>query len=297
MKKIKYYLEYRVLRIAVYFFSLLPYPVALRVSDFLGSLAFSLVRIRRKETLANLRLAFFDKTEAEIKKIALHSYKIQARAFLEYALYPQLEKKKIFEYVEFEGLENFDAVLRQKTGAILVGAHFGSWQLMGAALRYKGYPMNFLVQVQKNHLIDKLLDRYYSVRNIGVTKRGESVKEIIQLIKENKFVAFLADQDAGEEGIILDFLGKPASVHKGPAVLALKLKAPIIMGFITHTNRIHQKITILPALRGDENQDFEANVKKLTQAYADIWATYIKNYPDHWFWQHRRWKSTLKDLY
>jgi KDO2-lipid IV(A) lauroyltransferase len=105
----------------------------------------------------------------------------------------------------------------------------------------------------------------------------------------------LSDQDAGDDGTTVNFLNRPASTPKGPAAFALKMNAPIILGFIIRTNKDKQKIIIEKPLFIEKSKNKEEDIRKLTQAYTSILEHYIRKYPDHWFWPHRRWKSTTDE--
>ncbi|MDP2960308.1 MAG: hypothetical protein Q8N71_02685, partial [candidate division Zixibacteria bacterium] len=135
---------------------ILPCQASIYIGSFLGDLAFSLIGVRRKVTLENLKKAFGQSLDKkEIKRIARESYRNIGRGFVDYAMFPVL-KKGLDKLVEFEGLENFEQALENKRGAVLVAGHFGSWELMGAATSQKGYPLDFLVGEQHNFLVDNL---------------------------------------------------------------------------------------------------------------------------------------------
>ena len=36
----------------------------------------------------------------------------------------------------------------------------------------------------------------------------------------------------------------------------------------------------------------EENIVELTRRHTAILERYIRNYPDHWLWMHKRWKHT-----
>ncbi|MCK4427671.1 MAG: lysophospholipid acyltransferase family protein [candidate division Zixibacteria bacterium] len=124
---------------------------------------------------------------------------------------------------------------------------------------------------------------------------GAAAKGIIKALRNNRFVAMLSDQDAGNDGTVVDFFNRPASTPKGPAAFALKMNAPIIMGFIIRESREKQKVVIEKPIFIDKSKNKEDNIQSLTQAYTSVLEEYIRKYPDHWFWPHRRWKSTTDE--
>lgn len=296
MKRIRHRIEYFFTKALVTLVQILPYRFSLGLGSFLGDLTFSLLRIRRKVSLENLKRAFGEKyNKRELKRIALQAYRNIGRGFVEYAMFPVLKNNKLDKLVEFEGLKNFDQALSEKKGAVLVGGHFGSWELMGAALRHKGYPIDFLVGEQRNLLVDNLMNKYRQLMGIGIIKMGAATRGMIKALRNNRFVAMLSDQDAGKDGTIVNFFGYPASTPKGPAAFALKTDAPIIMGFIIRQDKKKQKIILEGPVHIQKSNNREEDIKNLTQAYTSLLQEYIRKYPDHWFWPHRRWKSTLKE--
>jgi KDO2-lipid IV(A) lauroyltransferase len=139
------------------------------------------------------------------------------------------------------------------------------------------------------------MNDYRKRMGIGIIKMGVAAKGIIKALRSNRFIAMLSDQDAGTDGTVVEFFGRPASTPKGPAAFALKMNAPIIMAFIVRESRGKQKIVLEKPIFGKNTPDKEEDIKNLTQAYTSLLENYIRKYPDHWFWPHRRWKSTTKD--
>jgi len=292
-KKISHRIEYLFTRGVGTLVQILPYKTSIFIGSFLGDLAFSLFRIRRKVSIDNLKRAFGQTyTEKEFRKIAREAYRNIGRGFVEYAMFPVL-KNKLDKLVEFEGLENFDKALKDKKGAVVVAGHFGSWELMGAATRQRGYPIDFLVGEQHNLLVDNLMNKYRQLMGIGIIKMGVATRGVIKALRNNRFVAMLSDQHAGNDGAVVDFFDHPASTPKGPAAFALKTGAPIIMAFIIRKNNGRQRIILEEPIQIEESNNKEEDIKKLTQAYTSLLEDYIRKYPDHWFWPHRRWRNTI----
>jgi KDO2-lipid IV(A) lauroyltransferase len=291
--KIKHKFEYGITYLLGALLRILPYRLALSFGSFLGFLSFDLFRVRRKVSLINLKNSLGDQKDIkELRKIGRRAYKNIGKSLVEYSLFPSLNKKKISKLVEFEGAENFDEALKRGKGAIVVAGHFGSWELMGAATCQRGYPVDFLVGEQHNVLVDDLMNDYRKSMGIGIIKMGAAAKGVIKALKNNRFVAMLSDQDAGNDGTVVNFFNRPASTPKGPAAFALKMNAPIILGFIVRGNKKKQKIVIEKPIFIEKSENKEDDIRKLTQAYTSILEHYIRKYPDHWFWPHRRWKST-----
>ena len=293
-RRIKHRIEYWIIYLMGAFVRIIPYRLALALGSFLGWLAFDILRIRRKVTLINLRNSLGAETDG-LAAIGRRAYRNFGKSMVEYTLFPSLDKDKIEQMVEFEGAEHWDEALKKGKGAILVTGHFGSWELMGAATSQRGYPIDFLVGEQHNILVDNLMNDYRRSMGIGIIKMGAAAKGIIRALKNNRFVAMLSDQDAGSDGTVVEFFGRPASTPKGPAAFALKMDAPIVMAFIIRESARKQKVIVEKAIFGEKTCDKQEDIRRLTQAYTRVLEEYVRKYPDHWFWPHRRWKSTTRD--
>ncbi len=272
--------------------NLLPYGAALRLGDIIAFLGFSVFRIRRKVTLDNLRNSFRDKySESDYRKIGLRAYRNFSCSMIEYSLFPKFKKKGFDNLVSVEGEENFRLALENGRGAVLITGHFGSWELMGAYLANRGWPIDYLVGEQHNLLVNNLMNGYRAMFGIGLIELGVAAKGVFKAVRHGRMVAMLSDQDAGRDGVMVNFLGRPASTPKGPAAFALKTGAPQICGFIIRRGRTH-RIVLEKDIGFHKTGDKEKDIRDLTQAYTSLLEKYIIEYPDHWFWPHRRWKTT-----
>ncbi|OGC88848.1 MAG: hypothetical protein A2142_06130 [candidate division Zixibacteria bacterium RBG_16_48_11] len=293
-QRFRFFLELWLVKSAGTVIRALPYRSAVILAEILGVIAFDVFRIRRKVSLSNLKLALGkEKSLAELKKIGRNSYKLIARAFVEHLYLPKLGRQEILRLVEFSSLTPLQEVLQQGKGAVLASAHFGSWQILGVAIAQNGFPINFIVQQQRNQELDRLAYSYVRDKGVGVLYRKFSARKIFDLLQHNNFVAMLADQDAGKKGVIVEFFGQPVSVHRGPAYFAIKSGAPIITGFIVRNSSNKLKVQVqepfYPRLTGKEEEDTKRILQEITSRIEE----FVRKYPDHWFWPHRRWKSTL----
>jgi len=292
MKKIRYELEYAAVKSILALVNLIPYRLALILGDIIGFLGFSIFGIRRKVTLTNLKNSFeaqyFD---SEYRSIGLRAYCNIAKSMIEYGLFPSLKKKGLAKFIRLEGRENLEAIKKMGKGAVMVTGHFGSWELMGALLATENWPIDYLVGEQHNLKVNALMNRHRTMFGIGLIELGVAARGVFKAVKNGRLVCMLSDQDAGSDGVIVQFLGRPASTPKGPAAFSLKTGAPLACGFIVREG-LRQKIVIEPPIEIELSGDKAEDIKRLTQAYTSILERYIRQYPDHWFWPHRRWKST-----
>jgi len=284
-------LEYIGVVVFVRAIRLLPNGVAVRLGGLLGRLAFDLVRKRRRVTLANIR-AHLDRAGEGRSPAAIgrRSYVNFGMAIAEFARVPCVDMDYIRKHISFEGLSHLDRALDEGKGGVLVTGHFGSWELMGCVLVRLGYPLTFVVGVQRNGLVQALMNRLRGECGIRVIE-PVSLLETTRVLRDNRFIAMLSDQDARRQGVFVDFLGQPASTHAGAARLALITGAPLITGFIIRTDLTRHSIVIEEPLYVDRSLDREDWMLSMTRAYTGSIEAYVKRYPEQWLWAHRRWKT------
>jgi KDO2-lipid IV(A) lauroyltransferase len=292
MKKIRHEIEYAAVKAILALVNLIPYRLALSLGDIIGFLGFSVFGIRRNVALANLKNSFGDKyTEKQYHAIGLRAYRNIAKSMIEYGLFPSLKKKGLNRFITMEGREIFQSLKDCGRGGVMVTGHFGSWELMGALIASEGWPIDYLVGEQHNLKVNALMNAHRAMFGIGLIEMGVAARGVFRAVKNGRMVCMLSDQDAGSDGVVVQFLGRPASTPKGPAAFALKTGAPLACGFIVREG-FHQRIVIEPPVQVELSGNKEEDIHRLTQAYTSLLERYVTEYPDHWFWPHRRWKST-----
>jgi len=282
-----------------YFFALvlsrivkgLPLGTVRRMGDLMGSLLFHGIRIRRKVTLAQLARAFPEKTREEIEKYGAGCYGNLCRIAAEMVKLADWGAEEISPLFRLKGRHYLDEGLGKGKGVVLVAFHMGNWELSGAYLAGLGYPISVVAQRIHNPLIDRMVTRLRSAVGMEVILRNSAVKASIRALRRNRLVAFLADQDAGGDGVFVPFFGRPASAPRGPAVLSMHCDAPAVMVFITRQDDGMYEMAIEPVVF-ERRFDLEKDVEEFTKVYTTRLEEYVRAYPEQWLWQHRRWKTS-----
>jgi KDO2-lipid IV(A) lauroyltransferase len=238
----------------------------------------------------NIKTAFGEKfKKREIENIARGHLQNLVKSLIEFIRFPLLNAQNIEEKVEVKGLENFEGALSKGKGIILLTAHFGNWELLGATLSLKGYPLNALAQKQSNSLIENLFTELRQSKGTKVLSRWDNLRVILKLLKENEIIVILADQHGEFKNVFAQFFGKRVSVPGGPAGFALKSGAEIIPAFIVRQQNDRHQIVIEKPLEvvrtGDKRRDLEENSQKV----INVIEKYIRKFPDHWLWSYNRW--------
>lgn len=288
-KQFRHRLEYAGVRLAFALVRLLPLRTATAIGAGIGWFAYVVIGVRRRVCIDNITAAL-GVSHAEANAIARRSYMNLGRSLMEYASFERLKPETIREIVRFENVEAFDRARDFGKGAVVYTGHFGNWELMGAAIVNLGYPIDFLVGEQTNHRVDEKMNELRSRQGIGIISRDMALKKVLRALKDNRFVAMLADQDARNGGVFVDFLGRPASTVRGPAMFAIRQGCPVVSGFAHREGGIHVCQMYDPLWPREDLKGDDA-VIDLTQRFTDLLTEQVRRYPDEYFWAHKRWKT------
>ena len=234
--------------------------------------------------------------EKEADAILGRLFKNLGRSVMETLYMPNLTLEFIKEHIEMRGLEHLDAAVAEDKGVVILTAHVGNWEWMGAALAAHGYPSTTIVKKQPNAQFTRLMNEYREMVGLEVFARGGSeMRGAAQAMKAKKLLGFLADQDGWYTGLPVMFLGQESSAVTGPASFAKKFKAPVVPVFASRKENGHI-VHILPALHYKDTGDVEKDVFRLTEETVKITEAFIKEHPDEWLWFQHRWNTKIHEI-
>jgi len=213
------------------------------------------------------------------------------RTFVEQARLPNIDGKLLRKIITYAGADYLTETLKKGRGGIIVTAHFGNWEMQAAYSTECGYPLDVIAKVQHNPLFDRLINDIREKMNVKVIPvRSSALRDVVKSLKQNRLVAFVADQHDPSQNLIMNFLGRPASVARGPAVFAINQKCPILPFLMRRVSYDKHILMSHPPIYPIESGNDEQDVIDMTRKYLDFFEKTIKEYPDQWMWTHRRWK-------
>jgi KDO2-lipid IV(A) lauroyltransferase len=243
-------------------------------------------------TLLNLLRAFPEKGAGEIGTLARNVFRHMGTVAAEFFEIPTYRKDELPPGVKFEGWKHYEKAMARGKGCIFFTGHLGNWELMAAAMGFIGIYGNIVYRKLDNPVLEDLVLWFRTFTGHRMVPKGGASKTLVSLLRENKMVAVLMDQNvAWREGVFVDFFGRPAATTRGIALFALETDASVlpIVNFRLEdgTYRIIMGEEVPLIRTGNRERDILEN----TQAYSAILEHYIRRYPDQWFWPHQRWKT------
>ncbi len=278
-------------------FRVMPRPVAFWLTDRIGDLAYLWDAKHRRVAIENIGRVFPEWSPTQVRRAVRQVFRNFLRVAIELAILPdELEKRGLRDVIEIVGEEHVRAAFASGKGVIVYSAHLGNWEAIAAAGEPLSMKLHSVGRALDNPLIDKMLIQHRSRYARSVVPKEGGLRRIVQLLREGCGVAMLLDQHAGRDGILVEFLGRPAATFRAPAELAWKFGLPILGGFgirvdSSTDSKLRFRLEFQEPLLPDPTQPREDEVRRLTQSMTDRIAVYVRRHPEQWNWLHRRWRD------
>ncbi|MDD3731936.1 MAG: lysophospholipid acyltransferase family protein [candidate division Zixibacteria bacterium] len=290
MAKLSHNIEYAAAYTGVKLAQLLSPRLADAFGVGLGMLTYAVLSSRRRIARENLKSAFGDRlSDEEINNIVKGVFRNIGRTLIEFSRFRISGLAGIKKVVRGDPAP-LEKVYAEGKGGIILTAHFGNWEMMGAWPAACGYPTDFLIGRQHNKKIDDLLIGFRETLGVGIISLAKSSRQVFKALKANHFTGIVSDQHNPAEGVVLDFFGRPAATPKGPALFAIRCGCPLLPCVLRRERYDRHTVIwgepVYPPGSGDE----EADIRTMTVAYTRFFEREITRYPDMWLWTHRRWK-------
>lgn len=291
--KLKDSIVYQIVIFIAWTCRLIPQKMAMLLATIIGKLLFLILKKRRQIALKNLQIAFGNSIdERQRRKICKASFINLSKTTVEFMRFTKLNPENIWNDVTVDGVEHLNIALEKGKGAIVFLPHFGNWELLslvyGTLIPNRAKAIAFPL---KNTKLNDYVWQIRELMSLEIIPRKNAIRATLRALKNNNAVGFFADQNAGDQGVFIEFFGKPASTARGPVSIALKTDAPILFSLDIRQPNDHHQVHILPPIYLEPSDNFEYDVKKYTTILLKELENYIEQYPDQWLWLHNRWKT------
>jgi KDO2-lipid IV(A) lauroyltransferase len=286
-----------------YFFKflilILPNRVMYYFMKILSYLIYTIDVKHKKIAQVNLDLAYEDTmSQKDKEKIIKATYLNISLLLVDFIKNQGISKDKLLKKVTFKNEEILLEALKAKRKIILVTAHYGNWELLPLALAAKFGPLTGVGRKLDSSSMDNILNKNRQQFNIEMLNKKGAMKSMIQVLKNNRMLGLLVDQNTSKsEGILVDFFGKLVRHTPAASILARRFDALIIPAFITNNTYPHCTITFYEPIVTAKTEDNEKDIFESVQKQAKITQEVIKKKPEEWFWLHQRWKNQFEERY
>lgn len=289
-------IEYAFVKLFLWLAKSAPKALIYKIMRYLSTLFYYLDSKRRHLTIANLTLAFPQKTTQEIEVLSKKVYSELSVTIAEILLMFcgkfDIDKAIKNHKQAREKLQHL--AQNSPNGIIVVTAHFSNWEVAAHFLAKNGLPMLAIGREGNNKLIDKNITvPFRNKYGNRATSKDNAMLAMARTLKKGEAVGLLIDQKAGHlNSVAVDFFGTPAETTTSVAMLKLKFDPLIVPIFIARGSDGGYEMIINDPIEyvAKEIEDTEKKVEAMTLKYNQSIEAVIRKYPEQWFWMHNRWR-------
>lgn len=282
------------LTVSIFLFQFLPLRAPIFIARILGIFLFHFSKRYRERVIGNLSMVFkMEKDLEEMMKLAKEVFFHFTLTSLEIIYMIATPFKEFLMNIEIIGREHLDAALAQGKGVIALGAHLGSFPLLGTRLAAEGYSFNVIVNEGKFPKLMNRMEAYrrqFGQKSFPPKPATAAVKKSLNSLYRNEILYLIADEQQRRGGIPVPFFGQKAFTPPGPAILSLKTGAPILPMFVLRENGIPQTLIIGNPINIERTFDDKKDAEMLTAKFTLVIEEAVRHYPSQWAWLNRRWK-------
>lgn len=198
------------------------------------------------------------------------------------------ERFDLFD-IEVVGADALHASLARQPGALLIGAHLGSFEVLRAVGRGRaGLKVAMLMYEENARKISATLEAINpcATQDVIALGRTGSMLEARDKLDQGYLVGLLADRSLGDDATIeCDFLGAPAPFPLGPWRLAAMLRRPVFFmtGLYLGGNRYRLHFVPLADFSATLPAERDQAIRDAIHRYADCLSRFCREAPYNWF--------------
>jgi predicted LPLAT superfamily acyltransferase len=196
------------------------------------------------------------------------------------------------------GNRYLEQLVATRTGAILLGAHLGSFEAMRMQGSREGLAINVLGDFRNARMINEVLEAVSPGANARVIAIDPADPSFVLRIKERiargELIAILGDRVVPEgRTATVDFLGGRAAFPTGAYVLAAVLRCPVYLTFGLYRRPDGYNLFCEPFAEAIElpRDDRDGALRAYAQKFAARLEEYVRRAPDNWFNFYDFWRE------
>jgi KDO2-lipid IV(A) lauroyltransferase len=230
---------------------------------------------------------------ASIRVAVQQAFDSYARYYVESFRLPSLSKKVVDRTFSVDGFHHITEALELGNGCIFALPHLGGWEWAGRWMTDQGYRLTVVVEALEP---PELFEWFAELRkNLGMTvvpTGPGAAAAVSKALKENQVVCLLCDRDIERNGVEVEFFGERTTLPAGPAMLGLRMGAPVLpVGcYFTPAYNGHHAL-VRPPLSMVRQGGLRDDVARITQNLAHELEFLIRRAPEQWHLFQPNWPS------
>lgn len=275
--------------------SRLPMRLLYVLSNFFFFIIYYVIGYRKDVIYNNLKLAFPEKSDTELKQLRKKNLKHFGDFIVETIKAFSLTKKEANKRYKFTNPELLNSVAKRKKNIILTGAHHNNWEWSVSMPLVSEIQIFGTYKEVENKYFDNLVKKSRTKFGLIASKTQDTIPDMLRNLKNGISGAYilLSDQSPSvhKSYYWTHFFGVKVPVHTGAELISKKFDMAVINYSTKKIKRGYYETTFeLITENPKDYKDYE-----ITDKYLEITEKNVKEQPESYLWTHKRFKH--KDYY
>jgi KDO2-lipid IV(A) lauroyltransferase len=230
---------------------------------------------------------------ASLRVAAQQAFDSYAKYYMESFRLPSLSAKTVARSFKVEGFDQVTDALAAGNGVILALPHLGGWEWAGRWLADQGIKLTVVVEtLDPPELFEWFADLRKELGMNVVPTGPNAGSEVMAALRRNEVVCLLCDRDIDRTGVEVEFFGERTTLPPGPAMLGLRLGAPVLPVAVYFTDEYNgHHALVRPPLSLARRGGLREDVARVTQNLAHELEFLIRRAPEQWHMFQPNWPS------
>lgn len=249
------------------------------------------VRYHREDAYDALRRAFPGEPESRIRQIVRGMYENLGMTLAESLRLLDEPIEAIKARVEWRGREILERERESGRGVCILTAHTGNWEMTCAVTPLFGLPITIVAKPIRGQALSEYVRGIRTRFGLGVLPSKNAYRDCLRALRRNDLLGFVLDQNmTRDEGVFVDFFGRPACTTPGLAHIAARSGARVVPVFMERQEGGRHVVHVHPPLDPPPDTEPET-LRAATQVYTRCIEDHVRAFPEQWIWIHRRWRT------
>ncbi|MCL2777841.1 MAG: hypothetical protein FWD73_07540 [Polyangiaceae bacterium] len=286
----------------------IPRGVLVHIGAALGAFAYHALRAARRIAEANVARVFPELAPASRRAIVRKTYATLGRHLGDVVAMLDPSRPLIPLPLTDGARACMENAIAEGRGVVFASAHIGPWERVAIALVEHGIPLTVVAREAYDPRFTAIYNRLRKGHGVNVVYRGArgAATGLVRTLRRGEVLGVPMDLASRVPSINVAFLGVPAPTPLGPARLALRTGAAVIVGTVAASrdgrdggdgrdsgdgcDGSHDLVVTMTRIETADLEPTEAGERALTTRINDELGKRIRAMPEAWVWMHPRWQ-------
>lgn len=251
---------------------------------------------RKDIVTENIKQAFPDKNEKEIKFLAKKFYLHLSDLFMEIVKARRMSSIDFKQRCVVKGGDELIGQTQEKTRPVIIlTIHQGNWEwMLHGASQHLDIPIDPVYKPLHHKGWDQFVREIRSRFNSRPIPMKQAGRDILKRREGFRLFVMLADQTPGkgERSYWISYLNKEAPFYLGAEKIAYLTQYPVFFAQCRRLKRGYYELEFKELVKPPYEKALDKNAHQIIETYVREAEKAIYEQPETFLWSHRRWKRS-----